>query len=246
MSTMVNEPLTEVNMNGLIIFIGESFRLGGQYTRNRGNKESCSEQINACYSHIHFIEHIIQKFQFNSISVFVSSYTTPYENDLLTIYKKYLLGYNLYDDVIGLNNLFHHSIHSIENIEKYDFILYIRIDLYLKQEFFNCFNPRWNTILFPTVCGKCDPVRKHPRVNDMMLFIPNKYYKYIQKIIIGHDTWSDLFDTTDLTYNDFDTMINTYHDSDSFKEYNPLYYIVNRPENKMWHNEGRIFHKYNV
>jgi len=85
----------------------------------------------------------------------------------------------------------------------------------------------------------------HPRVNDMILFIPNKYYKYINKIIISHDTWYDLINNTDLTYNDLDTMINTYHDSDSFKDYNPLYYIVNRSESKIWHSKGHIFNKYN-
>ena len=63
--------------------------------------------------------------------------------------------------------------------------------------------------------------------------------------MICHDTWCDLINTTDLTYNDLDTMINTYHDSDSFKDYNPLYYIVNRPESKIWHSKGHIFNKYN-
>jgi hypothetical protein len=233
-------------MNGLIIFLGESFRVGQQNTRNRGSKESYSEQIKASNSHITFIEHIIQKFQLNSISLFLSSYNTQYDNDLLTIYNKYLLGYKLYDNVIGLNNLFHNSINSIENIEKYDFILYIRIDLYLKQDFLNCFNPTINMILFPTICWKhASRTGNHPRVNDMILFIPKKYYKYIEKISMSHDIWYELIHTTNLTYDDLDVMINTYHDSDSFKDYNPLYYIVNRCENKNWHSEGYIFNKHN-
>jgi len=40
-----------------------------------------------------------------------------------------------------------------------------------------------------------------------------------------------------------DVMINTYHDSDSQKDFNPLYYIVNRPENNVWHSENEIFTK---
>ena len=51
---------------------------------------------------------------------------------------------------------------------------------------------------------------------------------------------------TDLTYEDLGTIINTYHDSDSSKDYNPLYYIVNRPENIIWHSEGDIFNKHNL
>ena len=109
----------------------------------------------------------------------------------MSIYNKYLLGYKLYNNVIGLNNLFHNSINSIENIEKYDFILYIRIDLYLKQDFFDCFNPMINSILFPTICWKRDSiVKKHPRVNDMILFIPNKYYKYITPFNISNADYS--------------------------------------------------------
>jgi hypothetical protein len=233
-------------MNGLIIFLGESFRIGQQHTRNRGSIESYSEQIKASNSHIVFIEHIIQKFQLNSISLFLSSYNTQYDNDLLMIYNKYLLGYKLYDNVIGLNNLFHNSINSIENIEKYDFILYIRIDLYLKEYFLNCFDPTINMILFPTICWiYASRIGNHPRVNDTILFIPKKYYKYIEKIRICHDTWYELINTTNLTYDDLDVMINTYHDSDSFKDYNPLYYIVNRCENKNWHSKEYIFNKHN-
>jgi hypothetical protein len=79
-----------------------------------------------------------------------------------------------------------------------------------------------------------------------MLFIPKKYYKYIPNISCDHNTWRNLMKNTDLTYDDLDTMINTYHDSDSSKDYNPLYYIVNRPENIIWHREGHIFNKHNL
>ena len=76
-----------------------------------------------------------------------------------------------------------------------------------------------------------------------MLFIPKKYYKYIKNIKVYHDTWHELIKNTDLIYDDLDVMINTYHDSDSFKDLNPLYYIVNRPESTKWHCEFDIFDK---
>jgi len=233
-------------MNGLIILIGESFRLGKQGTRNKGSKESYNEQIKACNSHIYFIEHIIKKFNMNSISLYISSYHTQFDNNLLSVYEKYLIGHNLYGNLIGLNNLFHNSINKIENIEKYDFILYIRIDLFLKQPFVDIFNPLIDKILFPTICfiphHKCG---NDPRVNDMLLFIPKKYYKYIRNTVINHETWHNLIKNTDLTYEDIDTMINTYHDSDSCKDFNPLYYIVNRSKCSVFHSEGHIFDKYN-
>ena len=78
-----------------------------------------------------------------------------------------------------------------------------------------------------------------------MLFIPKKYYNYIKNVIIEHELWYILIETTNLTYHDLDTMINTFHDSDSFKDYNPLYKIVNREETTIIHSEGYIFDKFN-
>jgi hypothetical protein len=107
------------------------------------------------------------------------------------------------------------------------------------------FNPNIDNILFPTICWvRCNRDNNRPRVNDMMLFIPHKYYKYIKNVIIGHGSWAILIEKTDLTYNDMDTMINTFHDSDSCKDYNPLYKIVNRKESSIFHSEGHIFDKF--
>ena len=59
----------------------------------------------------------------------------------------------------------------------------MRIDLFLKDKFSEVFNPLADKILFPSVCfepyHKCDI---HPRINDMMMFIPKKYY-YLIKLI---------------------------------------------------------------
>ena len=233
-------------MNGIIILLGESFRLGGQQNRNRGTVESYHAQMQACKSHIIFIERLIAKYNMESVSVYISSYTTQFDNDLLSNYNKYLIGNTLHSNVIGLNSLFHDSINKIKDIDKYDFILYVRIDLFLKEHFMETFNPTINMILFPTICWralyKCG---SNPRINDTLLFVPKKYYTYINKIVICHEAWHLLMNQTELTYNDLDTMIHTYHDSDSFKDYNPLYYIVNRPETKVFHSEGHVFDKHN-
>jgi hypothetical protein len=232
-------------MNGLILLLGESFRLGGQGTRYRGSTESYSEQIAACDQQKSFIQHIIKEYNLRSISVFIATYTTQFDNEILSKYSDYLIGHHLYPEVSGLNNLFRKSIQEVENLEKYDFVFYIRIDLFLKKGLFDVFDPTINMILFPTICWKRDSkVGNDPRVNDTLLFIPKKYYSYIPTIEIGHDTWHTLMKRTDLDYKDLDTMIDTYHDSDSAKDYNPLYYIVNRPENKTHHSQGDVFNKW--
>ena len=48
---------------------------------------------------------------------------------------------------------------------------------------------------------------------------------------------------TDLTYDDLNVMLETLHDSDSEKDYNPLYRIVNRPQSTEWHSSGYAFEK---
>jgi hypothetical protein len=232
----------------LFIFIGESFRSGGQNSRVRGNLESIKGQINACYSHIRFIEYVKQKFNINSVKIYLNTYKTKYFEKMLKIYEPYLLDYTLYDDVIGLNNLFHDSIDKInekENIEKYDFIFYIRIDLFLKYYFYDSFFPNPEKILFPSICFIPHNLTKnrHPRNSDMMIYIPKKMYQNIRNIYIDHLGWEILV-KNGLTYNDMDTIINTYHDSDSQKDFNPMYKIVNRPECTTFHSEGHIFNKY--
>jgi hypothetical protein len=67
---------------------------------------------------------------------------------------------------------------------------------------------------------------------------------FIKKIQLHHNSWHDLIVYHKLTYEDLDMMLNTYHDSDSAKDYNPIYYIVNRNVNNT-HRTKEIFDKYN-
>ena len=217
-------------MKGCLILFGECFRLGSQNSRNRGSQNSYDEQIKAAQSHINFIKSI----QNTDFKVYISSYSTNFNYDLIKVYSNYLIVFDFYDNLIGVTNLIRNAINNIAKIENFDFILFMRIDLFLKNKFIEIFNPNWNKILFPSICYK--PHHKcgiHPRVNDMMLYFPKKYYKYIEFILYnngntGHNLWETFINQTDLTYKDLDTILHTYHDSDSEKDYNPIYYIVNR------------------
>jgi len=231
---------------GLFLFLGESFRSGGQGSRIRGTPDSYNEQINACLSHMNFIDAIKKKFNLKSVSAYISTYNTQYNNNLISMYKKYLLGCRFYDNSIGINNLYHTTISFIDNIDQYDFIFYIRIDLFLKPLMSQIFDPNSDMILYPSVCFiPYHKIENNPRVNDTMIFVPKKYYRYIKDISVFHDSWHNLVRNTDLTYNDLGTILNTYHDSDSLKDFNPLYYIVNRDQSNKFHSEGHIFNKFN-
>ena len=123
----------------------------------------------------------------------------------------------------------------------------MRIDLFLKDKFIEIFNVDNDKILFPSICFK--PYHKvviHPRINDMMVCIPKKYIDFYKQneVSLCHDTWYSLVQNHNFKYNQLDTMLNTYHDSDSSKDYNPIYYIVNRHQENI-HITTEIFDKYN-
>ena len=235
-------------MNCLIVFLGGSFRLGWQGTNSIGTDESYEEQIKACKSHIEFIKDLTERKNCKP-SVYISTYKTKFNDSLLNIYSDYLVGSDFYDKFIGFDGLLQNTVKKIKNMNKYEFVAFIRIDLFLKAEFLEIFNPgypSWDKILFPSICWYRDSiVNGYPRVNDMMLYLPHGYFKYIKNIIYdhhgGHDLWANLIKSTDLTNSDLGVMINTYHDSDSAKDYNPLYYIVNRGICPIFHSEGKVF-----
>jgi hypothetical protein len=231
--------------NGLLILFGETFRLGGQGNRNTGSEQSYKEQINAAQSHIKFISNLKKK----NINIIVSinSYTTRYDKNLTYIYKDVLYDSIFYTNLLGVNVLINNCINRVENITSYDFILCMRIDIFLKDKFMDIFKLDNDKILFPSICF--EPHHKigiHPRVNAMMMYIPKRYIIFFKQngIDLYHDTWYKLVTYYNFNYEQLDTMLNTYHDSDSYKDYNPIYYIVNRYESTI-HTTKKIFDKYN-
>ena len=88
-------------MDCLIVFLGGSFRLGGQGTMSIGSDESYDGQIKACKSHIYFIKDLIEQKQCRP-SVYVSTYNTKFNDSLLNIYSDYLVGSDFYDTLLDL------------------------------------------------------------------------------------------------------------------------------------------------
>jgi hypothetical protein len=84
-------------------------------------------------------------------------------------------------------------------------------------------------------------MNNNPRVSDIIIHIPNKYFSKVFGEPIVHDMWYNLT-KKGLSKKDMNIMLNKYHDSDSAKDYNPLYYIVNRPI-KYNHNNNNNFNK---
>jgi hypothetical protein len=127
------------------------------------------------------------------------------------------------------------GIQLINNIDSYDSILIMRADTFIKDHFSEIFNIHWNKIMFSSVCFKLNNFHKlknnDPRIGDTIIFIPSEYFYLLSNpagIWNSHDTWTFLKDNYKLTNNDLDVMLDTFHDSDTLKDWNPIYYLVNR------------------
>ena len=213
---------------GLILVLGESFRTGGQRSRIRGEPRSRHDQLTALASHTRFFDHLTRTYDLE-LDVVVASYTTPYQSDIRNAYARYVRKSTFLETPIGLQNLLSVVLNEVD-VSPYTFVLCLRIDLFLKDAFFAVFNPFWQDIRFPSVCFKSE--NSHlchdgsPRVSDMMVFVPQRYSTFLCGSILCHEGWQ-ILRRHPVAVN---TMIDTYHDSDSQKDWNPLYRIVNRPE----------------
>jgi hypothetical protein len=232
-------------MRGLFLFIGESFRSGGQYSRKKGLPESFEEQIKASQTHIHFIQQLEEKFQLEKSKSVIVSYNTRYNQELLDVYGEYVEKFSFYQEAMGLNNLFHTALKDIPTYHHYDFIFYIRIDLFLKEKLLESINHLPEKILFANICWTIDCIcqKLYPRVNDMMMYVPKKFFPKLKFVHVYHDAWYHLIVKGKMNNDDLDFIINTFHDSDSQKDYNPLYYIVNRPQALSWYDQNKVFDK---
>ena len=229
-------------MKGLFIIIGESFRFGGQGSRSRGIPESYNEQLLACKSHIKFFNDIKNEVD---IELSVLTYETQYQNDLIKCYSDFNARFHFYKDTIGFDKIFNEGLSKVELKSNYDFIFVFRIDLFFKFNFFN--KIKKDKINYSSVCWMNSPnlyikhrnktIKGKHRVVDVMIYTPEKYIKNLLngEIKLDHNA-CDLM-SNDL-YNNVDFILDTYHDSDSQKDKNPIYKIVNRPESDIWHSEG--------
>ena len=229
---------------GLFVIIGESFRSGGQGSRTRGEASSYDDQMKATKSQIKALAFLESKFGVK-IDVSIGTYHTQYTNDLVSAFGDRIVGkpdIRHEDNAAGLTSFFKTALERAAGPEKtldqiYDFIFFCRVDIYLKGGFQMAVDLNWPTIRFPFICWvQNDVTGRSPRVSDFMLFVPSKYFSFLPHYVISHDSWRDFVTKSSLTKWDLDVMITTFHDSDSFKDWNPLYRIANRPENNEWNS----------
>ena len=205
---------------GLFLIIGESFRYGGQFSRKRDDPNSFEDQKLACLSHVNLINYLEENNDLK-IDVMINSYETKYKNKLFDWYSPRLIKYKFFPDVIGWDAIFKTGVDLIEN-RQYDFIFIHRIDLVLKELLKQVLDIQRSNVAFASRT-------ENHKLNDMMMFVPNKFFEmfFAKELSLNH-YFLDFVNKDFLKNIDF--MINQCHNSNSSKEWNPLYRIANRPE----------------
>jgi hypothetical protein len=126
------------NNRVLLVLTGESFRSGLQMSRIRGTGDYINLQKKASTSHINLINTIKNTY---STDILINTYALNNVDDtfLLNFYKtncnviKSNFHEKLFNNEIDMLNNTYDNIQTI--IDNYDYILFIRIDLYLKKFF---------------------------------------------------------------------------------------------------------------
>ena len=234
-----------LTQKGCLILYGESFREGKQKERTRDTKQGFNNQMKACDSHVKFIENM--KKNNIEMDVSISTYCTKYEKELKNKYSDYNLFYTCETEMIqdvptSIKYIATQGIKNI-NLNDYSFILITRNDICFKDEFINKFKPseRIQFVSQHWTHHDCfmDESRPYPVVNNIMLYIPKKYYFITKDLRIDHNSWKYFIETMGLKDSDMKFMLDTYHDSDSYKDYNPFYYLVGRKETSNWHDSTK-------
>lgn len=220
---------------GLFIFVGESFRTGGQSSRIKGLPESYDDQKLASESHVKIVKRVSEDHGVDP-EIKILTYPTQYIQDLAKWYDGVNTNIYVYQEPIGYANLTSEAVNRID--EEYEFIFFIRIDLILKSDFTKLIKK--NKINYSTVCwlyNNSHKIGHLHRVADLMLYIPSEFIPNLKsrEILLNHDSMAFLGENC---RNSVDFLLDTYHDSDSQKDRNPLYRIAGRPESDSWYSAG--------
>ena len=229
-------------MKGLLLLIGESFREGLQNERKRDTTNSFYTQKMASESHIDFCNYMKEKHNV-SMDIFINTYDTKYEKELKSWYPN--CKYKSNKELIG-KKLAQDAVNEID--KGYDFIFLTRMDIFIKPYFYAIFNPKWKTIRF--ICQNytkfsCGFRNQCPMINPTFQYIPKNNFKVLTNINLEHEAWEHYHTVFKIPHSKLNFMVDTYHDADSYKDYNPYYRYVGRPECTVWYDRGKKINRSN-
>lgn len=230
---------------GLLCYYGGAFREGHSGNSNQDTEKGFDSQFYSTQSHIKLAS--LMKENGYEIDTIINTYHSTFEKDLTKWYNPYEILFDKINKNIrstdGRDKLIQSSVNNIKKMtpDDYEFILFIRIDLFLKPDFFKVLNIYSERIQFLAHnfyqhhCGFTK--ERDPEVVDLILFVPKKYFYILDnKFKLNHNVWSYYKKQYKLTDDDMSFMTDLRFDSNTYLDYNPYYIISGRPENKIVHN----------
>jgi len=221
----------------LICYYGAAFREGNYGSTLTDTNYGYDTQKNTSISHAKLKQVLNDKGY--QTDILVNTRKTKYENELESWYDPFSLVINkLSNRIHGRDAMISSTIENINKINKddYEFILFVRIDLFLKPEFFDVLDTETDKINF--LANNYDPKNcdnyknNNPKIVDLFVFIPKKYFYILDnKFRINHYSWHELKKIYKLTDNDMAFMTNKMFDSNSYIDKNPYYVMSSRKEN---------------
>ena len=237
----------ENNKKCLIVYYGGSFREGNIGSTLSDTKYGYETQKHASITHAK-LKKVLNEKGYQS-DILVNTRDTVYKKDLMNWYNPFnIMLNNLPKELHGKDLMIQNCIKNINklNKEEYKFILFIRIDLFLKPDFYKILNTESNKIMFlannydPTDCSIFDN-HNNPKIVDLFLYIPKKYYYILDnKFNLNHFSWTYLKKQYKLTDNDMDFMTNDSFDSNIYKDFNKYYIMSSRKESPTTHNSNKF------
>jgi len=242
------EPFTP-RKKGLIVYYGGGFRDGPSQSIVQDTNGGYNNQFYSSKSHIKLNKVLTSKGY--DVDTLISSYHSKFEEQLK-------LWYNPYIDIIlntmevkrhstdGRDFLIKSSIKNIKELpmEEYDFVLFIRIDLFLKKDFIEMLDLTSNKVMFLAHnfftghCGFTD--NRDPEVVDMILYVPKKHFRILDNNFkLNHKAWSYYKKRYNLSNEELGFMTDKRFDSNSYLDINPFYVISGRPENQRKHTDEK-------
>jgi len=233
----------------LFVITGDTFRLGGQRSDNKGGEESYKRQKLAIDSHLRFFENIEKNYHIKC-DVFLNIYkcNDEYDSKLLDWYGDRVVSTNIhpqrlesefaliYDTTSKLSNF---------NLNEYRFLMLIRPDWYLKKYFCDIFKVDDKRVLYAHLDGGyqmvdnsgsitfLDAAGGHhnvPHVCHCITYCPKKHFGLFLDNQVWH--WHDSLLRLKhyVSREEIGFFIDTFHWCCSSLDWNPLYSLVGRDE----------------
>jgi hypothetical protein len=233
----------------LLIIRGEGFRSGGRFSRKNGLEESYKAQEDACKTHMDLVRKIESKGY--TVDILLNTYHTKYDDKLKEYYGNKLKHANFHEKKLdGQYQMMKNCVQSYEGLHThYDAIIISRLDMHLKQQLIDEYDPSVNTVQFlyllPTEVLRT--LHGNLMLNDIFIHFPHRFFdklKAIKEDPRAEEGFKEHFhnylDIIPLKYGtEYSLLADTFHSADPSNGWNPYYTLIGRESVETWEDKGK-------